>query len=322
MPTARELRTASKRELRDAIVNGYPVDPRALEGWTYRGTSLGLPGLVEKLTWKTFQKTFWRDPRTGRLLGWNVRLEQDGIDAPSRPKMRDGRPVTEWNYEVIAAHGVPKPPGFDRGLIIDYARAPNAPGPVMITKDPLVALKPGSADELIGVSYLVIGGRCVETPTYFTLERDHPIADVPGAIVGPAGLDPLRLTSVERRWADAIFAAILPAQTGGLPPFVTPLEGVRGGFWRVFESAPSPLVRAGLRPMIYTLTFLPVIRGFGRPFFALSIEERARFLAAVAEDRTYFVRQALGTLKMLACFAYFEDPAARARFVGAEGGAS
>ncbi len=75
MPTAHELRTASHRALRDAIVHGHPVDPRALEGWAYRGTSLGLPRVVERLTWKTFQKTFYRDPFSGALRGWNVRLE-------------------------------------------------------------------------------------------------------------------------------------------------------------------------------------------------------------------------------------------------------
>src|SRR5262245_37281178 len=78
MPRARDLRTASNDELRDAIVHGHPVDPRELEGWAYRGTSLGLPKVVERLTWKTFQKTFYRDPVSQRLLGWNVRLEQDG----------------------------------------------------------------------------------------------------------------------------------------------------------------------------------------------------------------------------------------------------
>lgn len=325
MPTARELRTASTRELRDAIVHGHPVDPLALEGWAYRGTSLGLPSIVERLTWKTFQKTFFRDPRSGRLLGWNVRLEQDGIDAPSRPKLRDGRQVTEWNYEVIPSEGVPTPPGFDRGLIIDYSRAPNPPGPMYVTKDPLVALAPGSADQLIGVSYLVIGGRCVETPTYFTLERDHPIADVPDAILSSKAIDPLRLSRTERAWAEALFAAILPAGARGLPPFSTPLEGAHGGFWRAFGEAPAPLVRAGLRPMLYTLTFLPVISGFGRPFFLLDEAERARFLAAIADDRRYFVRQALTTFKMLASFAYFEDPAVRAEFDArgaVEGGAS
>ncbi|HEY8427754.1 MAG TPA: hypothetical protein VIL20_05240 [Sandaracinaceae bacterium] len=94
MSIARTLRTADRATLRRHLLEGHPVDPSAIEGWAYRGTSLGLPRLVELATWKTFQKTFWRHP-SGRLIGWNVRLEQDGLDAPSRPKQRNGRPVTE-----------------------------------------------------------------------------------------------------------------------------------------------------------------------------------------------------------------------------------
>jgi hypothetical protein len=180
MSIARSLRSAPTSALRERIIQGHPVDPRAIEGYAYRGTSLGLPELAAKLTWKTFQKTFYRDEATGRLLGWNVRLHQDGLDAPSRPILRDRRSVCVWHYEVIEPRGVPMPAGFDRGLIIDYARADN---PFFATvrwmKDPLVALSPGNYDELLGVSYAVVGGRCIETPTYFTLEREHPIDFVP-----------------------------------------------------------------------------------------------------------------------------------------------
>lgn len=180
MSIARLLRTADRAELRRRILGGHPVDPEAIAGWVYRGTSLGLPGFVEALSWKVFQKTFYRDPETGRLRGWNVRLEQRGIDAPSQPQTRNGHPRTEWHYEVTSPDGVPTPPGFDRGLVIDYGRGRN-PGwsPMKLMKDPLVALVPGSADELIGVSYLVIGARCIETPTYFTLERERRIDYVP-----------------------------------------------------------------------------------------------------------------------------------------------
>lgn len=180
MSIARALRDADNATLRRHILEGHPVDASAIEGWAYRGTSLGLPRLLELVTWKTFQKTFWRHP-SGRLIGWNVRLEQDGLDAPSRPKQRSGRPVTVWPYEVVAPGGAPMPDGFGRGLLIDYSRMPNA-WPQRLVRDPLVALRPGSADELLGVSYLVIGGRCVETPTYFTLEREHPIDHVPDAV--------------------------------------------------------------------------------------------------------------------------------------------
>lgn len=313
MVTARELRDASPSELREQILNGHPVDPRDLEGWAYRGTSLGLPELAVKATWKTFQKTFWREPSSGRLLGWNVRLEQDGIDAPSRPKTtKHGAPVTEWNYEVVPPAGVPMPKGFDRGLVIDYARAANPPGIVRFTKDPLVALSPGGADELIGVSYLVIGGRCVETPTYFTLEREHPIDYVPFEDGARERADVLRLTSVERGWAEALMDAMIGIERGGdLPPF-SAID--RSAFWRAFDAAPGPLVRAGLRPMVHTLTFLPLASGHRRPFFLLEPAERTRFLAAIEKDPRYFVRQSVTTLKTLACFAYFDDPRVRMRF--------
>ncbi len=209
--------------------------------------------------------------------------------------------MTEWHYEVIEPHGVPMPRGFDRGLLIDYSRGPNAPGPIRISKDPLVALSPDNADQLLGVTYLVVGGRCLETPTYFTLEREHPIDYVPYEDPAPS-FDALRLTAIERRWAEQLFSAILA--TGELDTTA---------FWRCMEEAPAPLVRAGLRPMVHTLTFLPVVSGFGRPFFALSPEARERFLAAASGDRRYFVRQALVTLKTLACFAYYDDPIVRAR---------
>lgn len=180
MNLAKSLRSASRQELRAQITHGHSVDPEALEGFVYRGTSLGLPKLAEKLTWKTFQKTFYRDTTTGQLLGWNVRLHQDGIDAPSRPIVKDGRPVCVWHYEVIEPRGVAMPKDFDRGLIIDYSRAENPFfDTVRWVKDPLVALAPGNYDALLGVSYAVVGGVCVETPTYFTLEREKPIDYVP-----------------------------------------------------------------------------------------------------------------------------------------------
>lgn len=176
---ARSLRSATSSELRERITRGYPVDPAAIEGWAYRGTNLA-PAIIRHLSWTHFQKTFYRDPSSGRLLGWNVRTEQDGLDAPSRPKMRQGRPVTVWHYEVVSPEGVRAPRGFDRGLIIDYSRGRNPRlSPVNLGKDPLVALSPGNYDELLGVTYEVIFGMCIETPTYFTLEREHRIDYVP-----------------------------------------------------------------------------------------------------------------------------------------------
>ena len=55
---------------------------------------------------------------------------------------------------------------------------------------------------------------------------------------------------------------------------------------------------------------LPLLR-FERPFFAMNADARARFLTHVEARGSYFARQSLTTLKMLACFALYEDDAVR-----------
>ncbi len=173
--TESRLLPLPRSELRALLRGGRPVDPRALEGFAFRGTSLGLPPLVERWTWKTFQKAFWLHPRTGRLMGWNVRLEQDGVDARSRPRLRGGAPDCRWFFEVLPSRGLG---GVDTALI-DYARGPNPLfEPMRWVKDPLVAVGPDD-DLLLGVSWVVVAGGCLETPTYFSLRREHPVTHVP-----------------------------------------------------------------------------------------------------------------------------------------------
>lgn len=172
------LRAASTRALMARLRAGHAIDPRALEGWAYRGTNLA-PALLRRLTWTRFQKTFWREPATGRLLGWNVRVEQRA-DGPSRPLQDGGRPRCVWHYEVIAPRGVTTLPGCEHGLLIDYARGRNPRWDLpQLGRDPLVALAPGNPDVLLGLTVIPIGPLLVPTPTFFVLEREHPITYVP-----------------------------------------------------------------------------------------------------------------------------------------------
>lgn len=298
MTEVQALRGASRRALRQRIAEGHRVDAAALEGWAYRGTVLGMPRLLERATWQTFQKTFYRQPDTGRLVGWNVRLHQDGVGAPSRPLTANGVPVTTWPYEVVDPAGTPVPPGFDRGLLIDYGPFAGVVDSMRVVKDPLVALEPGNADTLLGVSFLSLGGRCVETPTYFMLEREHPITFVPP----PFGARPL-LSGFERTWADALFDAVLG----------TPVAD-RERFWTLLSERGPSTLGAGLRLAVHTLTFLPLtMRGYGRPFFALDTEARLDCIEAMATHPRLLVRQVVSTLKVLACFALLESPGVRQR---------
>lgn len=159
---------------------GHPIDPASLEGGAYRGVSLGLPAWIERLSWKTFQKTFYRDPSTGALRGWNVRVEQRGLHAPTVPLLRRGVPWTFGHYEVRPAGGYRPPRGFDRGLIIDYGRGANPRlDPTRRMRDPLVALREGSVEWLLGMSYVDLFGLALSTPSYFVLRREGPITHVP-----------------------------------------------------------------------------------------------------------------------------------------------
>ena len=328
------LRHASRGELRRRISHGHAIAPSQLAGWTYRGTVLGAAAAVEALTWSTFQKVFHRDALTGALLGWNVRLHQDGLAAPSRPQLHQGSPRCVWFYEVIEPRGIAVPQGLDRGLIIDYGRSAYNPcwEPMRAIKDPLVALTPGDPTCLIGMSYAVIGGACVETPTYFALQREHRTTYVPACIagalatdaVGAASPSPARdkhatsiatrlnaLTGNERALADAIFTAIYATTTADLPP----RRDVSPAVWEIMAGATAPTFGPGLRAMLHAFNALPLgYAGFHHRFARLPPARQIAFLEVLAADQRYLVRQLLATFKMLGGFGYFDDPAVRERF--------
>ena len=168
-PTLAELRAMGPRALGRLLEAGHDIEPTALDDTAYRGVSLGIPHWVERLAWTTFMKTFRRDPETGHLRGWNVRLEQTGLDGPVVPRLRrDGRPKTFGHFRVV-----PRPERT--GLLIHYGLA--NPGPLAAMgrlRDPIVALAPSCADRLLGYSYLDLGFS-LPTPSYFLLERLGPL---------------------------------------------------------------------------------------------------------------------------------------------------
>jgi hypothetical protein len=161
MLTMRDLLPMRRPELRSLARTASPIHPDMLDG-EWRGTSLGLPRLVERLTWKKFMKVFSRDPKTRVLRGWNVRIEQNGLDAPWIPRRRRGAPIIFGHFVVVDA------PGADGGVILDYGAANGPLHPMSRIRDPLLAL---GADLLLGWSDLALGKRRFETPTFFCLER-------------------------------------------------------------------------------------------------------------------------------------------------------
>ncbi|MBO6939715.1 MAG: hypothetical protein JJ863_32390 [Deltaproteobacteria bacterium] len=169
----------------DLLEGGHPVPENVLAGNEFRGVSLGLPTVLEKLTWKKFRKAFHRDERTGALRGWNVRLEQDGLDAPDRPKQKRGEPFTFGHFAVVPLAGY-APAGYrgrqvrvPAGRMLDYGKGDNGLDPIRFLRDPIVAVREGDGSLLFGWSYLDLGLRRVATPSFFTLELAGPVTHVP-----------------------------------------------------------------------------------------------------------------------------------------------
>jgi hypothetical protein len=169
-----------QRDLRDALVGGRSIDPKRIEGHEYRGVSLGLPAWMEKLSWKIFRKTFHRDPTTGELRGWNVRMRQvEGGDllAASTPLEKHGLPRAFGFYRVVPCEGRALPVRVPQGLLIDYGA--RGGGSFRTMRDPLVAIDGDACDVLLGWSYMDLGFARIGTPSYFLLVREGPISYVP-----------------------------------------------------------------------------------------------------------------------------------------------
>lgn len=120
----------------------------------------------------------------------------------------------------------------------------------------------------------------------------------------------VQLRPFERRWAEALFEAILGGgERDDLPRFEVIDRTV---FWHALAEAPAPSFGVGLRVFVWTLTLLPLAdRRWRRPFVALPREARLLAVSEWERSPSYAVRQMLAALKMLACFAYFDDPLVR-----------
>lgn len=173
-----QLLTMSQRELREIVDRGLPLDLDALANTSYTGIDLSMPALFHKLMWKSFRKTFHRDPQTGRLRGWNVKVEQTGWAEPPQPK-RDakGQPLTFGHYEVKPAAGERFPGNWKGGHFLDYRVAGNRffDFPARAGFCPLVAVNPGSMELLLGWEVFRLGDILVPIADFWLLRREGPL---------------------------------------------------------------------------------------------------------------------------------------------------
>lgn len=165
--TLDDLLELDRASLRRLLEQGHPIDAEALRDREFHGVSLGLPKLVERLTWKKFKKVFVGQGE--RLVGYNEAVERNALHEPWITRRRRDRPVRYGPFAVE--------PSDDGPLTIDYGPPAGRLDPMRLVRDPLVAVNPGSVELLLGVSLLAIGRGRVWTPTWFALVPGVPLGE-------------------------------------------------------------------------------------------------------------------------------------------------
>lgn len=178
--TLEQLLEMDNDQLHAIVAEARPLDLDAIADHAYTGIDLSMPALFHKLMWRSFRKTFHRDPDTGVLRGWNVKVEQVGWDRPPPPKRdKRGRPLSFGHYEVRSAEGLSFPRGWTGPHFLDYREAGNAAWdfPANAGTCPLVSVNDGSSELLLGWEIFTVAGVRVPLRDYWVLVREGPLSD-------------------------------------------------------------------------------------------------------------------------------------------------
>lgn len=173
------LHEMKRDELMAIVIAAAPLDLDALADTSYTGVDLSMPTIFHRLMWKTFRKTFHRDPETGVLRGWNVKVEQTGWQQPPQPRRDNkGRALTFGHYEVRSARGLPFPGRWAGAQYLDYRSAGNPwwEVPANCGYCPLVAVNAGSMELLLGWEIFRVAGVSVPLWDFWALRREGALA--------------------------------------------------------------------------------------------------------------------------------------------------
>lgn len=178
--TLEELMAMDAKALHDVLLRGHPLDPEKLAGNAYLGVDLSLPDLARKILWHTFRKTFVKDELTGDVRGWNVRMEQHGVNGARIPmRNRKGKAITFGHYLVRTREEIDFPQNYRGAHYLDYGTVGN---PFLdlarLGFTPLVAVNEGSQDLLLGWEVFRVGGKFVPMPLYWALRIEGPVDEI------------------------------------------------------------------------------------------------------------------------------------------------
>lgn len=178
--TLEDLMAMDAQALHEVLLRGYPLEPEKLAGKAYLGVDLSLPDIARKILWHTFRKTFTKDESTGEIRGWNVRMEQHGIDGPRIPmRNRRGQAISFGHYIVRERNGIEFPQDYRGDHYLDYGTVGNPFFDLArLGFTPLVAVNEGSQDLLLGWEVFRVAGKFVPMPLYWALRIEGSLDEI------------------------------------------------------------------------------------------------------------------------------------------------
>lgn len=170
----KDMLRMNAKEVEQIFWSGHPIKTEELHNTKYLGIDLTGPAWFHKFFWKTFRKTFYRDPQTGILRGWNVRLEQTGWEGKTIARRNSkGEEIAFGHYHVCSAKGKKFPKGWRGADYLDYGAAGNNLFDIArLGYCPLVAVNEGSTDLLLGWEVFKAGSVFIPLNDYWVLKYD------------------------------------------------------------------------------------------------------------------------------------------------------
>jgi hypothetical protein len=178
--TLEDLMAMDGKALHEVLLRGHPLEPEKIAGKAFLGVDLSLPDIARKILWHTFRKTFTLDETTGDVRGWNVRMEQHGVNGARIPmRNRRGKAITFGHYIVRKTDGIEFPQNYRGAHYLDYGTVGN---PFLdlarLGFTPLVAVNEGSQDLLLGWEVFRVAGKFVPMPLYWALRIEGPLDEI------------------------------------------------------------------------------------------------------------------------------------------------
>lgn len=172
-----DLLKMNKKEIGAVFYKGFPIPVNQLDNTQYLGIDMGMPKWFHKYFWRTFRKTFYRDPKSGVLRGWNVKLEQQGWDGPQKARTNSkGEELSFGHYHLLPAKGKKFPKGWQGADYLDYGVAGNKLGdPAALGYCPLVAVNEGSGELLLGWEVFKVGPVFLPLSDFWILKKEGPL---------------------------------------------------------------------------------------------------------------------------------------------------